>query len=305
MVSSFMEDSKMKRYFTILACAAVAFAGCQNLNTLPEFEESESFASITIASVNIDENKGQVVIPVQIASIKPVKTVVSYELIDGTAKAGENFEDTNPDKVLTFSGEEREQNIVIDIYDKPGEYTGDLNFSVKLISATGLKLSMENSCTVNISDLDHPLAAILGEYAATATSSYDGSVSWTMTLLKDPKDITVVWINGVTDEVLGASQMFYANVQFDENGEITGYSVPAGQFVPYSSSYDFWLVGNKAGSGSYYPNATLTWKFENGTFTFDGDEPNSIGILAVSPSDHTSIAGWWNRYDVPPSYTKK
>lgn len=297
----------MKRYFTILACAAVAFAGCQNLNTVPEFEESESFASITISSVNIDENKGQVVIPVQIASIKPVKTAVSYEIVDGTAKKDINYKDTNPDAVITFEGgeNERQHDIVIDIIDQPGNYTGDLNFTVKLLTATNLKISMENSCTVNISDLDHPLAEILGEYSATAESFYDGTVSWTMTLLKDPKDVTVVWINGVTDEVLGASQMFYANVTFDEAGNITGYAVPSGQFVPYSSSYDLWLVGNKAGSGSYYPNATLTWAYKDGKFTFDGDEPNSIGILAVSPSDHTSIAGWWNRYNVPPSYTKK
>lgn len=302
-----MEESKMKRFYTILfgAALAISMVGCQGLNELPEFEPSESFASFPKLSFNIDENKGQVVIPVQIASIKPVNTVVSYQVVDGTAKSGVNYKDTNASAVLTFDGTVREQSIVIDIVDLAGEYTGDLSFEVKLLSATGLKISAENACKVTISDLDHPLAAILGDYAATATSSYDGAVSWTMTLLKDAKDITVVWIHGITDEILGENQMFYAYVNFDEAGNIVGFTIPQGQIVPYSSSYDFWLVGNKAGTGSYYPNAPLTWKFEKGTFTFDGDEPNSMGILAVSHSDNSSIAGWWNKYDVPPMYVKK
>ncbi|MBQ9462750.1 MAG: hypothetical protein IJU68_03740 [Bacteroidales bacterium] len=300
----------MKKLYTILASAAVTIfmVGCQNLNTLPEFEESESFASFPTLSFGIDENGGQVRIPVQIASLKPVNTVVSYEIVDGTAKAGVNFKDTNPDAVLSFPGstwEDNEQYIVIDIIDKAGEYTGDLSFTVNILSATGLKISAENTCKVDIYDLDHPLAPILGSYSGSAVSSYDGAVSWTMNLLKDAKDVKVVWIDGLTDEVIGEKLRVYANVNYDEQGNITGYTIPAGQYLPYSSSYTFWIVGNKAGSGSYYPNASLTWKFENGTFTFDGDEPNSLGVLAVSASDNTSIAGWWNRYDVPPSYTKK
>lgn len=297
----------MKRIYTIFIVAvfALLFAGCKDLNTIPVFEESESFASFPTAKFSINENSGQVVIPVEIASIDLVKTVVSYKIIDGTAKAGVDFTDTNADAVLNFDGTTRSQNIVVNIINRAGEYTGDLDFSIELQSATGLKLSLEKVCNISILDLDHPLASILGEYDATAVSSYDGTVNWTMTLYKDAKDVTVVWIYGLTDELLGDAKMFYANVNFDENGAIVGYTVPAGQVVPHSSSYSLWVVGNKAGSGSYYPNAPLSWKFENGVFTFDGDEPNSVGVLAVSPSDHSSIAGWWNRYDVPPSYTKK
>ena len=105
--------------------------------------------------------------------------------------------------------------------------------------------------------------------------------------------------------MLHSQKVKFAYVNFDEAGNIVGFTIPQGQIVPYSSSYDFWLVGNKAGTGSYYPNAPLTWKFEKGTFTFDGDEPDSMGILAVSHSDNSSIAGWWNKYDVPPMYVKK
>lgn len=296
----------MKNLYKILFVSALAVAAtaCSELNTTPVFEESESFAAFIKSSYGLNEDAGKVVIPVQIASISPVKTQVSYVINDGTAKKGVDYEDTNASAVLSFDGTTREQNIVINLIDRAGEYTGDLSFTVTLKSATGIKLSVESTCSVTIYDLDHPLASILGSYSAKATSSFDGDVSWTMNLLKDPKDITVVWINGITNELLRDDQLFYANVDFDEDGNIIGFTCPAGQIVPQSSSYDLWLVGNKAGSGSYYPNAPLSWSLQNGTFTFAGDEPNSIGILAVSHSDNSSIAGWWNRYDVPPSYTK-
>ena len=222
----------MKRYFTILACAAVAFVGCQNLNTVPEFEESESFASFPTATFGVNENVGQLVIPVSIASIKPVKTVVSYEIVDGTAKAGVNFKDTNPDAVLSFDGETREQNIVIDILELPGEYTGDLGFSIKLTSATGLKISAENNCGITMFDLDHPLAAILGTYTGTAVD-VGGDVVWELTLAKDLKDVNVLWCDGICP--LHASNKsslspVYANVTKGEDGSFT-LSFPCGQEV--------------------------------------------------------------------------
>lgn len=298
----------MKKLYTILLGTAFAalFVACEGLNTMPEFEPEESFASFPTATFSLNEDKGQVVIPVEIASIQPLETVVSYKIIDGSAKNGVDYKDSNKSAVLNFDGKTRSQNIVIDIIPRVGEYTGDLDFTVELVSATGLKLSMEKVCSVKILDLDHPLAEILGDYAGSAVSSYDGEVSWTMHLLKDPKDVKVVWMQGITDEVAAANQLYYANVNFDEDDNIIGITFPAGQIVPYSSSYDLWLVGNTAGSGSYWPQSSLTWLYSDGKFIFDaeGNDCNSIGILAVSHADNTSIAGWWNRYDVPPSYTK-
>ena len=295
----------MKKLYTIfLGIATLAtLSACQGLNEMPVFEETESFASFPTKSFSLDENGGKVVIPVEVASLKPIQTVVSYKINDGTAKAGVDFKDTNASAVLTFDGETRSQDIVIDILPRMGEYTGDLSFTIELLSATGIKLSMENNCKVTILDLDHPLAPILGAYNASAVSSYDGSVSWTMTLLKDPTDVTVVWMQGLTNEVMGDDQLFYANVVYDDDENIVGIAFPAGQYVP-GGSYDFWLVGNRAGSGSYYPDAVLLWEFNNGTFTFANEEPNSIGILACDKESHEAL-GWWNRYDVPPSYVKQ
>lgn len=297
----------MKKLYTIflVSASAAMFVACQGLNNIPEFESTESFASFPLTAVALNENMGQVVIPVEIASIQPVQTVVSYKITDGSAKAGVDYKDTNSDAVLTFDGTKRSQDIVIDIFDRSGEYTGDLSFTIELVSAKDLKLSAEKTCTVKIQDLDHPLASILGEYSGSAVSSYDGAVSWTMTLVKDPDDVTMVWISGVTNEYLSASQMFYANVIFGDEDEILGLSVPAGQKVP-DGSYLAWLVGNKAGSGSYFPEDPLIWMFNGTTLVYEPQgDMNSIGIIAVYPNDPNTPLGWFNRYDVPPTFVKK
>lgn len=298
----------MKIFKTILTlvCTCAVLASCSNLNETPSFSSSDSFVSFAASSVQINENGGQLVIPVNMASIDPIATSVSYAITDGTAVAGTDYEDTNDSAVLTFDGSSRSASIVIDIINREGDYTGDLSFSIELLSATGLNLGNEKTCKVTIADLDHPLAEILGEYDATATSSYDGNVSWTMTLYKDAKDVTVVWIDQLTNEMVGESARFYANVVRDDDNEIIGFVVPSGQYVGPISGYLMWLVGNTAGSGSYFPSASHIWVKSGDTFTYlpqDGNL-NSIGILACDASSKDAL-GWWNRYDVPPTYVKK
>lgn len=299
----------MKIFNTILTavCGIAILASCDKLNETPSFSKSDSFVSFPSASGQINEDGGQIVIPVNMASIDPMETSVSYQLIDGTAQSGIDFIDTNESAVITFDGEARSANIVIDIIDRQGEYTGDLSFTVELLSATGLKIGAGNTFKVTIADLDHPLASILGAYSATATSYWDGDVQWTMTLYKDPSDITVVWIDQITNEMVGESARFYANVVRDEDDNIVGIVVPSGQYVGPISGYLMWLVGNKDGTtGTYYPNAALAWALDGDTFTFVPDEsglPNTIGILACDSSK--SPLGWWNRYTVPPTFVKQ
>lgn len=184
----------MKNIFrTILGTAALLAAfSCSNLNDFPVFDPAESFAAFEKSNYMINEDYGQLIIPVTIASIDPVNTTVSYRINDGTAKAGVNVKDTNSSAVLTFADGARTQNIVLDIISLEGEYTGDLDFSVELLSATGLKLSSENVCNVIIADLDHPLAAILGTYVATSQNYAGADITWELTLTKDEKDVTVV-----------------------------------------------------------------------------------------------------------------
>lgn len=245
----------MKRFNTLLLgfVSLAVLASCQGLNTLPKFEESESFASFTKAAFALNEDKGQVIIPVEIASLAPVKTTVSYKINEGTAKAGVNYKDTNPDAVLTYDGSTRSQNIVIDIINLAGEYTGDLKFSISLESATGLKLSAEKECTVTIYDLDHPLSAILGTYTGSAMD-VGGEVTWTLNLTKDPSDVTILWcdalcpLQGSTASLLPV----YANVTQDEATGLYQISFPGGQEIgEYSGEGVMKLVECYIEGGNY------------------------------------------------------
>ena len=217
------------------AVAVASLAGC-NLNPLPTFDESESFVAFDKSAVSVNEDAGTVTLPLTIASIDPAKSNVSYELVDGTAKEGVNYESGDESAVVVFDGESRTGAIVVNIKNVAG-YTGDLSFTVKLVSATGLKLGASSACTVTINDLDHPLSAILGEYTATAHDYFDDvDVSWTVTLMKDPDYVNVVWVDGFTASFAGtypsADYRIYGNVVKDEDGNISGITFPCGQSLP-------------------------------------------------------------------------
>ena len=264
----------MKKFYTIFLSAALTLfmVGCEGLNELPVFEESESFASMPQSSFGVNEDCGQLVIPVQIACIKPVSTVVSYEIVEGTAKAGVNFKDTNKDAVLTFDGNTRQQNIVIDIINCAGQYDGDLDFSIKLLTATGLKISMENSCSVKIFDLDHPLASILGTYTGTA-EDVGGPVTWSLNLTKDPKDVNVLWISSICPLHSASMKGVYANVSKDEATGLYTLNIPCGQSVAddYQGEGELILCETYI-SGGYYASNTSTIIFTQTATGFESEQ---------------------------------
>ena len=180
-----------------LAAAVVTLASC-DLNKTPVFEDSRSFAAFDKTAITVNENAGVVKIPVTIASIDPKKVAVAYSVTDGEgktgAKLGVNYKLIDESAVVSFDGQARTMNIEIEIINVAG-YTGDLSFTVDIISAGSLEIGANSSCTVKISDLDHPLAAILGEYSCKATDKGMNDVEWSMTMSKDPTDVTLVWID--------------------------------------------------------------------------------------------------------------
>lgn len=210
------------------AAAIVAFASC-NLNENPAFDEADSFVAVDKATLIVNETVGKISIPVTIASIDPVKTAVTYEVVEGTAKAGVDFTLVDESAVLLYDGKERTMNIELNIIPHVGEYTGDRTLTIKLVSAgKTLKLGANDVCVVKISDLDHPLAEILGEYTCTAEDKGNGSVSWTMNMSKDPSDVTVVWVDFICP--LAAS---YPGMKFSVYGNVSEdkktISFPCGQ----------------------------------------------------------------------------
>ena len=245
--------------------------GC-DLNPLPKFNDADAFVAFDVTNVSVNEDAGTVTLPITIASLDARKTTVSYELVDGTAKQGQNFEGADESAVLAFDGTSRTGNIVIKIKNDAGHYTGDLTFSVKLITAAGLELGANSECTITIADLDHPLGAILGTYTASAEDYFAGATAtWTVTLMKDPNDTKVVWVDGFTSNFSGTypgkDWRIYGNVSDD----LKTITFPCGQSFADkvgTNTAILWLFGGGSSvsqSGNIVFEATETgFASENG-----------------------------------------
>ena len=287
-----MEGTEMKNIYKVLMGSALVIAAassCSKLNEAPVFSESESYVAFEKSSYSIAENGGQLTIPVSIAAYNTVKTNVSYSILDVdvegsgyTAKKGEDFTDQNADAVLIFDGTVWSQNIVINIKEHAGTYTGDLKFAIKIDSASGLKTSAENIVVVTITDNDHPLSSILGTYTAQGkTYSGGDQTAYTLTLSKDSEDLSTVHIDYITYgckqyaswESEGETWEYIGTVTRDENGNINGINIARGQktTVWYSSSDDvFELRTFESVTGGSITGIQNTGSFD---MTLSGTDP--------------------------------
>ena len=222
----------MKKIFYIFSIVVLGslVAGC-NLNSMPIFDDEDAFAAFPNNAMKVAENAGTLNIPVHVASLSGVNTTVTYEFVNGSAKQGVDFEDASGTGSISFSGSESTKNITVKIIEHPGVFTGDLNFSVKFKSAGDTKIGASNTCTVTINDLDHPLAALLGEYACKSMSAWGDDLEWVMTIKKDASDVTKVWIDNIFANAswAGDDMLFYGVVDED----MTNIAVPLGQESEY------------------------------------------------------------------------
>lgn len=295
----------MKNIFKILTFAAALSAAfsCSKLNETPVFEESRSFAAFDVTSVTVNENAGSVSIPITIASADPKTVALAYTATDGTAKAGVNYNFNDPSAVLMFDGKTRTMNLVIDIVDLAGEYTGDLVFTVSLVKPGNLELGASSTCTVKIADLDHPLASILGDYTAAGKENWDGDLTWTATFEKDDNDVTVVWITNLVNY----GTKVYGNVSAD----MTTITIPLGQSFTYNATYTGKLVGFGPFNGKLYYNpegSIVLTKTDAGwvqstTMDEEGENWGYAYLAYVTATD--SPYSWFTAYYPGVKFTKK
>lgn len=283
----------MKNIYKFLAgaVALTAVFSCSKLNDYPVFEDKESFAAFDIISMTVNEDAGTINIPVTIGSVDPKQVAVAYEVTDGTAKAGEDFSLADASAVLAFDGETRTMNIEINIVEFAGEYTGDKTFSVSLVSAGGLKLGKNSTCSVKIADLDHPLAAILGSYTASCKSYNGADLTWTLNFEKDPSDVTVVWVDA---PVYWASQYaswgdysVYGNVSED----MKTITFPCGQTCGALSDSPAWFdtETDVFTLGTWAPGISLD---DSGVITMTMTEDGvwkTDAAMAIWPSETISL----------------
>lgn len=229
----------MKKYYVILA--VLALAACSK-NENPVFDDANAFVAFNKGTASVTEVTKTVSVPVTLVSLRGLETTISYEAVDGTAKAGVNYNLADGAATLSFTKENPTQYIVVNIIDVDavydgeervgGKYTGDLKFTLKFKSTGDVASGYENSCVVTIEDTDHPLSAILGDWTFSGFKPAGTAVSWANVLRKDESDDHKVWFFNIaylSPSWEGWDISYYGNVSED----LKTITIPLGQESEY------------------------------------------------------------------------
>lgn len=269
--------------FAVLA-GAMSLAACvkTEYNTAP-------FVSLDVRTASVAESDpaNTFFLPVHLYNC-PNNCTVTYTVEPITATAGVDYELVDASGVLNFVGNDT-KNIAINVLGQVGTFTGDLQFRVKLVSATdGVEFGAISSCVVSVKDLDHPLSAILGSYTANGTCVFGRNTQWPLKISADPENVHKVWI----DYVVG-----FVNLNGVESwGDWSVYGIVSDDLktisIPYLQQTDIewaddedWiqLCSWAVEGGAVVPDETpgvvnLVWSDKYGGFVNDG----RIGYDALS-----------------------
>lgn len=289
---------KITIYISFLAGIVLFFSSCE-LNDFPTFDDENAFVAFSSESMMVTEDAGTLEIPVRLTSLSGLSSAVSFDFIDSTAVKGRDYNLKGGASVLNFEGTDAVQNIEVDIVNHVGVFTGDLKFGVRITSPGDVNAGSVDTMWVTIADIDHPLAFILGEFDATATSYFNGKEVWTVTLAKDATDVNKVWITNLVSGGSSAASPVYGMV----NAEKTEITIPIGQEIAISSSYDVLL------KGFYGPDGN-TGIEDGGSITGLIDPDGTIHIQDEFGSQAftkgtTSSVGWYNIYQADGVFVKK
>lgn len=217
--------------FGLVALATMAFSSCSN--DLPEFNDADAFVALRATTASFVENGEGTDIDVLLTSLNGLEGSVDFEIVpDEAAPATEGVDFTieNPSKTLTFTKDAPTQSIKIKAIDND-VYTGDKRFTINLVNAKGVNLGANKSITITVEDDEHPLAFMLGTYAAKGSSLFNGDIEWTVKIAKDDTDAAKVWISNMVPG--GSNTPIYGTVN-DAKDEIR---IPVKQDIVITASY--------------------------------------------------------------------
>lgn len=249
----------MTKYIGLAFAAALAFSACDK-NLEPTFDDKDAFVAFEKTAYSVSENyseKGDVYkIPVTLASVAGLEATIKFEIGAPASKAavqGKNFELVTTSGTLSFDAEHRTQYVEFKTL-MDGEYTGDLSFTITLSATEGLALGSESVCTVTLTDVDHPLSFMLGDYTMSGIAyGQSATSSWTMTILKDAEDDSMVWFDnlfGVSGWVRNDTR-YYGVVTATTDPNEYVLNIPFGQETDYkySGTVPLMLLGFNSGKG--------------------------------------------------------
>ena len=219
--------------FGLVALATMAFSSCSN--DLPEFNDADAFVALRATTASFVENGEGTEVEVLLTSLNGLEGSVDFEIVPDSvtpANEGVDFTIENASKTLTFTKDAPTQSIKIKPIDND-VYTGDTRFTINLVNAKGVNLGANKSITITVEDDEHPLAFMLGTFAAKGPSYFDGGeiTEWTVKIAKDDTDAAKVWISNMVPG--GSNTPIYGTVN-DAKDEIR---IPVKQDIVITASY--------------------------------------------------------------------
>lgn len=208
-------------------------------------------------SVSYKESAGQVLIPVTSYNFEGMTGTVTFEVNDITGHKGTAYTVEPASGVLTFTGNQT-QNIIVNIIDNTGTYTGNDDFSIKLTGTTG-ELTLGNAYNLKCSIIDNDIpvdwAFVQGTWDASdfgAAETYEISIA----KLDDTTiELTNLWDGGKT--IVGT-------ITFNEEDNTADIWFDGFQVIYVHSTYGpigiFGMTedGNLDGANNYAVHAKVT-----------------------------------------------
>lgn len=283
------------------AAIVLAAASCGRLESF----DHQTFATFNEVDYSVDETVGQVKVGVSLYNPTKTETKITVKAVDGKAVNGTDYEIVSPASgVLTFAPGQGEQEVIVDIKNHEGVFTGTLDFALELVSATnGVSVGNLGTASFIVKDIDHPLAAFIGSWTADV-HSYDwgpqyGGVSYytlNMTILADEEDETYTKLivqnlepyfatNGLT---AANGYNIFEGVVNDAKNQLT---IPMGQPIGYKNVLLVGINTADLSTATGYDDIIINLNAD-GTLTI----PNGYG----SNGD-----GWWECLSGPITLKRK
>lgn len=255
--------------------------------------QPQTFATLDAVSFSVDETVGKVSVPVSIYNPTGAEVQVTVKGVDGRGVKGVDYDIVSPSSgILTFSGDVTTQNIEVEITDFSGEFTGGKDFTIEIASATaGVSVGNLNTAYFTIKDLDHPLAAFIGEWTGGPLVDffYGDQYTLNLTIVSNDDDPTFnsVLVQNIDPYFAGAG--FNSNNGCNifvavANEDRTQLLLESGQPIGYSTCQLLGFDGpdlNTAGTTQYM----LFDLNADGTLTI----PNAFGV-------YNAGEGWYSAY---------
>ena len=292
---------KTKYIPLILTACAVALSSCDRTDPYrggDVFNSGEgAFVTLDfLGGVSIREDAGTYQVPVRVLG-NHGDFSVTVQTTDGTAKNGADFTIVEPATgVLAFGKDDTVKYITLGIARGTiGEYTepGTKDFKISLTSSTGgIELGSVRKATATITDADHPLVDLIGDWNASADDYFSGSVSWTMNLMPVAGDLEKLRINGITASFVDG---YYVDPDDPDNSydytfvvTVTGeegsrqFSVPFGKEFKTPVDGDILSLWGFDGQYVYQSGDLVFVQQEDGSFLLDEGWGYGIGLATDS-----------------------